>query len=712
MKKLSLFITLICLSFIVKAQTRIDFESYTIGQAPPTSDIIVGGSASPTSTLTIVNMTGTTGNSSGKALKMVVKNYGEMVYLKNMSISSPFTGTLRIRYCLGTNLSNDPGFRLYCSNSTTSLGTACQPTWNSLVQGSTNLNVWRVVEFNLANWSGLAAGKLALGFYQNNATFYIDDVEIISQPSSTTTPFVANDFDATRYISGDYMRMNPLDNSGKGTAVVAADPANSSNKVVQVTQTTGGTAAYFRQNVSLPSGINLSSYGKIAFDLRTSGTVSGKMYIAAIPYSGVGLGTTTTFVNESSNTTQGTANTWVTKVYSLTSAPSANSFILDLGINTSTAAASYYIDNIKLCKSITTGPTASAASGQTSSAFNANWAMLDGAESYQLDVATDNGFTNMVSGYSNLNVGNVLTYAISGLSPNTTYYYRVRGYNPGYTSSASSTITALTLSPSIASTVTTQSLSDVLSTTATGNGTITDLGVPNPTQYGHCWSTNQNPTITDNVSTNGTASNIGAFTSTLTSLTPNTTYYVRAYATNLAGTTYGDQVSFTTLLATPVAKDAQTTNSSIIANWETVVGATQYQLDVYTKQDNLPITGSPFIISDGTISFYEITSLRGGIDYYYTVTAKNDNVSSLTSNEITASTLTTGLNTSKNTLKFTVLNNNIYINTTVGELVEVFNSLGQRIFCKRAIEGENIIHISTNGVVFVKVGSDLVKVIL
>ena len=54
----------------------------------------------------------------------------------------------------------------------------------------------------------------------------------------------------------------------------------------------------------------------------------------------------------------------------------------------------------------------------------------------------------------------------------------------------------------------------------------------------------QNPTITDNVTTDGTVT--GSFVSNLTGLTAGTTYYVRAYATNSAGTAYGNQLSFVT----------------------------------------------------------------------------------------------------------------------------------------------------------------------
>jgi hypothetical protein len=95
-------------------------------------------------------------------------------------------------------------------------------------------------------------------------------------------------------------------------------------------------------------------------------------------------------------------------------------------------------------------------------------------------------------------------------------------------------------------TVTTQAVSSITSKSATGNGNITNLGVPNPTAHGVCWSTSSSPTIDNSKTDNGTASATGAFTCSMTNLAANTTYYVRAFATNSAGTNYGSEVTFRT----------------------------------------------------------------------------------------------------------------------------------------------------------------------
>ena len=94
-------------------------------------------------------------------------------------------------------------------------------------------------------------------------------------------------------------------------------------------------------------------------------------------------------------------------------------------------------------------------------------------------------------------------------------------------------------------TVTTNAINNITPISASCGGNVISDGGANVTTVGICWNTSQNPTIADNQSGLG-FSGTGSFTRNVTDLDPNTTYYVRAYATNSAGTAYGDQVSFTT----------------------------------------------------------------------------------------------------------------------------------------------------------------------
>ncbi|MFC2146589.1 SBBP repeat-containing protein, partial [Acidobacteriota bacterium] len=93
-------------------------------------------------------------------------------------------------------------------------------------------------------------------------------------------------------------------------------------------------------------------------------------------------------------------------------------------------------------------------------------------------------------------------------------------------------------------TLTTTPVSNITSFTAASGGDITGDGGSEVISRGVCWSTSQYPTIDDTHTTDGNGT--GVFTSSITGLTPNTVYYVRAYATNAAGTDYGNQETFET----------------------------------------------------------------------------------------------------------------------------------------------------------------------
>ncbi len=96
-------------------------------------------------------------------------------------------------------------------------------------------------------------------------------------------------------------------------------------------------------------------------------------------------------------------------------------------------------------------------------------------------------------------------------------------------------------------TVFTSEVSDVTSTTAVAGGRVTSDGGAEVSEKGVCWGISQSPTLDGNHTTDGV--DTGVFVSALTDLQPETTYYVRAYATNSVGTAYGEEISFTTAAA-------------------------------------------------------------------------------------------------------------------------------------------------------------------
>jgi hypothetical protein len=85
----------------------------------------------------------------------------------------------------------------------------------------------------------------------------------------------------------------------------------------------------------------------------------------------------------------------------------------------------------------------------------------------------------------------------------------------------------------------------ITSTTAISGGSITNSGGGDLLAVGICWNTAQNPTIENSKATDPYGQ--GLYTLTMNGLTPNTVYYVRAFATTPVGTGYGNEVSFTTL---------------------------------------------------------------------------------------------------------------------------------------------------------------------
>jgi|GEM_PF-5900084 len=92
-------------------------------------------------------------------------------------------------------------------------------------------------------------------------------------------------------------------------------------------------------------------------------------------------------------------------------------------------------------------------------------------------------------------------------------------------------------------TLTTTPVTSVDTSSAVSGGNLTSDGGTTITEKGVCWSTSQNPIITDNKTSDGSGK--GNFTSNITGLASKTTYYVRAYATNSVAIAYGNEVSFT-----------------------------------------------------------------------------------------------------------------------------------------------------------------------
>ncbi len=111
-------------------------------------------------------------------------------------------------------------------------------------------------------------------------------------------------------------------------------------------------------------------------------------------------------------------------------------------------------------------------------------------------------------------------------------------------------------------TVTTAAASSITATTALSGGNATTGSGPSISARGVCWGTAPNPDINGNHTVNG--SGPGTFASPISGLTANTTYYVRAYATNMVGTSYGNEISLTTTTSTTALPTVTTTSITSI----------------------------------------------------------------------------------------------------------------------------------------------------
>lgn len=188
--------------------------------------------------------------------------------------------------------------------------------------------------------------------------------------------------------------------------------------------------------------------------------------------------------------------------------------------------------------------------------------------------------------------------SITELSPGKLYY--VRAYATNLIGTAYGNQLTFNAS-SIIATLTTNGISDITNVGGNGGGNIIDDGGSPITERGICWNTSPNPTVSDSKSSDG--SGIGIFDSSIRNLIEGTKYYVRAYATNSAGTGYGNEVYFKTL-----------TNDDYLFCEQAYPGVKGETVSVIVGKDTLKLKKvNDEYIYEGDIIFYEeqITQTKG-----------------------------------------------------------------------------------------------------
>ncbi|MBT1685805.1 DUF6443 domain-containing protein [Dawidia soli] len=284
--------------------------------------------------------------------------------------------------------------------------------------------------------------------------------------------------------------------------------------------------------------------------------------------------------------------------------------------------------NIITVLTLPLAPVLNAASSVSSNSFVINWAPVSGVVSgYRVDVSTNSDFSSFVAGYNNISTSGT-SLSLSGLSPNTIYYYRVRAEN-GSGNSANSAIgsKSTTLVAPVANAATSVTESSFMANWSLVSGAsdyVIDISTLSDFSSFHYYYNNLSTTAL----TGG-----GAIVAIYGSIASATYYYYRFRAVNGAGQSANSNiVTVLTLPQAPVALPVtNVTTTSFTANWSPVSGVvTGYEVDVSSSStfstlipgfSDLPATGTSLTI----------TGLPGNTIYYYRVRARNGSGSSANS---------------------------------------------------------------------------------
>jgi hypothetical protein len=184
--------------------------------------------------------------------------------------------------------------------------------------------------------------------------------------------------------------------------------------------------------------------------------------------------------------------------------------------------------------------------------------------------------------------------AINGLAPNTQYHVRAYATNTAWTTYGDDVIFTTSSAPP---TVITAAVTSITATTASSGGNITSDGGGAVSECGVCWSQSANPTISDSRDPKLNCS-LGQFTSSISGLSALKSYHVRAYATNPAGTSYGEDISFTTNLCESDVTRGGTSYGTI---QEAITSGSGTEITAVARvfQENLSFTNSSALALNG-----------------------------------------------------------------------------------------------------------------
>lgn len=323
-------------------------------------------------------------------------------------------------------------------------------------------------------------------------------------------------------------------------------------------------------------------------------------------------------------------------------------------------------------------PVATAATGISTNGFTANWNAVDGATEYQVDVtyeaAGGSGSTNILSeNFSGFTAGTTgATADATDVAATVDTYAQTTGWSATKLYQAGGAVKIG--SSSTLGNITTPSMN--LSANS-GNFTVSFKAM--------AWS--------------GDSTRVKLYLNdvlvkTVGGLTNDANYTLNPFTANLTG---GTATSKLKIEGNQAAKGRFFLDDLLIAQ---VGGGTT----------TTTLTGSPFTVTGATSKVF--TGINPGTTYKYTVTAKNTNSTSVKSNVITVATTPTGLITPEALTVMSASNGSIKFTASANETVEIYNAIGQKLLQQKTQDGTNTIQLQNHGVLLVKVGNRIGKVIL
>jgi hypothetical protein len=371
------------------------------------------------------------------------------------------------------------------------------PTWNSKL---TSVRLYDLGNFSWNDFSqlplyavydSLGTGTLRASQTKADALAFSVSASLIQSKSEIGFSFRANPEDpsGTIYDDSNFIYLNdPI----LFVEFLAAPKANSATSITS----SGFTANW--NSVSAASGYRL--------DVSTSSTFNS--YVSGYQNFNVANATSRSVTGLNSSTTY----YYRIRAY-ISGGPSDNSNTI----------------SVTTLPNAPSTPTANAATSITNTSFTANWSTTSGATTYRVDVSTSSQFSSYVTGYQDLNVGNVTSRSVIGLVASTTHYYRVRATNAGGTSANSNTITVTTL-PNAPSTPTANAATNVTSSSFRANWNSVSGAA------GYRLDVSTSSTFSSFLSGYHDLDVGNVTNKTVTGLNANTVYYYRLRAYNAGGT--------------------------------------------------------------------------------------------------------------------------------------------------------------------------------